>query len=298
VCWLPPGGRTPGTAPERRKGGGGRPPPPPPGRENRQDLLSLLHALHSDPNAQGATQEFFDDLEKKNPGNLARDGRTIIRRIINSINYPDDQATGDLREWIRELLEQTRDHAPRKKATVSTHNLGPVGITLSMDVIEDTLTLNPYVTCFQDILLHGQDIRSIKRAIGEFSSDYHIFSDIGAHANDDIRRTNYAGWRSSGMVSLTMLHRGIFNIHQCTKYEWRTGKDRRSQLGRGRVLWIKATTITGKKVNIINVYQATSRNHEQQERLYDTLAKAVGPTTDPCILVGDVNASIPGGRTN
>jgi hypothetical protein len=88
-----------------------------------------------------------------------------------------------------------------------------------MDVIEDTLTLNPYVTCFQDILLHGQDIRSIKRAIGEFSSDYHIFSDIGAHANDDIRRTNYAGWRSSGMASLTMLHRGIFNIHQCTKYE-------------------------------------------------------------------------------
>jgi hypothetical protein len=195
------------------------PAPPPPGRENRQDLLSLLHALHSDPNAQGATQEFFDDLEKKNPGNLARDGRTIIRRIINSINYPDDQATGDLHEWIRELLEQTRDHAPRKKATVSTHNLGPVGITLSMDVIEDTLTLNPYVTCFQDILLHGQDIRSIKRAIGEFSSDYHIFSDIGAHANDDIRRTNYAGWRSSGMASLTMLHRGIFNIHQCTKYE-------------------------------------------------------------------------------
>ena len=53
-----------------------------------------------------------------------------------------------------------------------------------MDVIEDTLTLNPYVTCFQDILLHGQDIRSIKRAIGEFSSDYHIFSDIGAHAID------------------------------------------------------------------------------------------------------------------
>jgi hypothetical protein len=70
------------------------------------------------------------------------------------------------------------------------------------------------------------------------------------------------------MASLTMLHKGIFNIHQCTKYEWCTGKDRRSQLARGRVLWIKSTTITGEKVNIINVYQATSKNHEQQERLY------------------------------
>jgi hypothetical protein len=167
-----------------------------------------------------------------------------------------------------------------------------------MEVIEDTLALGPYVTCFQDILLHGQDIRSIKRAIGAVNSDYHIFTDIGAHTQDDIRRTNYAGWSSSGMASLTMLHKGIFHSHQCTKYDWRTGKDRRSQLGKGRVLWIKATTITGKKVNIINVYQATSKNHEQQERLYDTLASAIGLTTDPCILLGDMNASIPGGRTN
>ena len=108
---------------------------------------------------------------------------------------------------------------PRKKATVSTQNLGPVGVNLSMDVVEDTLALGPYVTCFQDILLHGQDTHIIKRAIGEFNPDYHIFSDIGAHANDDIRRPIHAGWRSSGMVSLTMIHEGIFNIHQCTKYE-------------------------------------------------------------------------------
>jgi hypothetical protein len=87
-----------------------------------------------------------------------------------------------------------------------------VGITLSMDVIEDTLALGPYVACLQDILLHEQDIRSIKRAIGEFSSEYHIFSDIGAHVNDDIQKTDYSGWRSSGMSSLTMLHKGIFNI--------------------------------------------------------------------------------------
>ncbi len=232
--------------------------PPPQDRENQWEVFKLLHVLHSDPQGQEAT----------------------------------------LRVWIQQILEKTRDQTPRKKATVSTHNLGPVGITLSMDVIEDTLVLGPYVTCFQDILLHGQDIHRIKRAIGEFNSDYQIFSDIGAHTQDDIRRTNYAGWRSSDMASLTMLHKGVFNIQQCTKHEWRSDKDRRSQLGRGRVLWIKATTIEGKKVNIINVYQATSENHEQQEKLYDTLAKDLGPTTDPCILIGDVNDSILGGRIN
>ncbi len=51
-------------------------------------------------------------------------------------------------------------------------------------------------------------------------------------------------------------------------------------------------------MNIINVYQVTVKNHEQQERLYDTLTKTIDLTTDPYILLGDVNASILGGRTN
>jgi hypothetical protein len=68
-------------------------------------------------------------------------------------------------------------------------------------------------------------------------------------------------------------------------------------MGRGLVLWIKPVTVTGKKVNIINVYQTTSKNHEQQERLYDSLEKVLDITTDPCILLGHVNASILGDRT-
>ena len=140
--------------------------------------------------------------------------------------------------------------------------LGPVGITLSMDVIEDTVALGLYIACLQDVLLHGQNIRSIKKAIGEFSSAYRIFSDTSAHVNDDVRKANYSGWRSSGMSSITLLHKGVFNIQQCKKHELRTGRGRRTSLGRGRVLWIKAVTASGRKVNIVNVYQATSSNQE------------------------------------
>ena len=116
--------------------------PPPQVRENRRELFSLLHALCSDPKDQGATQEFFNDLRDKDLGTLPTEGHIIIRRIIE---HPDDDATNDLHKWVQQSLEQTRDRTPRKKATVSTHNLGPLGITLSMDVIEVTLALDPYV---------------------------------------------------------------------------------------------------------------------------------------------------------
>ena len=98
-------------------------------------------------------------LTDKGLGILASEGHTIIRRIIEA---SDDHATADLQKWMHQLLKQTRDHIPRKPATVSKQNLGPVGITLSIDVIEDTLSLGPNIVCLQDTLLHGQDIRSIK----------------------------------------------------------------------------------------------------------------------------------------
>lgn len=96
--------------------------------------------------------------------------------------------------------------------------------------------------------------------------------------NDDIRKTNYSGWRRSGMVILTLLYRGIFNIQQYTKYEWCTDRDRPTLLGRGRVVWIKTVTVSRRKVNIVNVYQTTSTSQEQEEKLYDTLVKSLSTT--------------------
>jgi hypothetical protein len=108
-----------------------------------------------------------------------------------------------------------------------------------MDVVEDTLALGTYVSCMQDVLLHGQNLRSVKRSIADLNPNYQIFSDIARHDTDDIRRKNYAGWGS-----------------------------------RGRVLWIKAVTVTGQKVDIVNVYQHTSKYPQKQQRLQEALAIA------------------------
>lgn len=102
--------------------------PPPQVRGNRQELFILLHTLWSNPKAQGTTQKVLNKLTDKGLGTLTNEGHTIIRRIIEK---SDDGVTIDLRQWIHQLLDQTRDQTPRKPVTVSTHNFGPVGITES-----------------------------------------------------------------------------------------------------------------------------------------------------------------------
>ena len=145
--------------------------PPALGRENRQELFNLMHTLCSDPKGQGATQTVSKNLTEKGLGTLVSEGHTIIKKFIEPTV---DNVIYDLQKWIHRLLDQTRDQTPMKMVTVSSHNLRPVGITLSIDVIEDTLALGPYITCLPNVLMHGQDTHSIKRVIGEFSSVYQI----------------------------------------------------------------------------------------------------------------------------
>ena len=266
-----------------------------PTKRDRRAAMQLLHVLSSDPRGQADTHTFFKDLEEQGHASLAQEGRTILRRVVNST---DVNASRDFQQWIHQLTEQVGNDTPKRRVTVSTQNLGPIGIGLSMDAVADTLALGTYVSCMQDVLLHGQNLRSVKRSISDLNPQYQIFADIVRHDTDDIRGKNYAGWGSSGMACLTMLHKDIFNISLCRKYEWRSGKDRRSSLGRGRVLWIKAVTVTGQRVDIVNVYQYTSNYPQKQRRLQEALTKALSSTTDPCMLFGDFNASIHGGRLN
>jgi hypothetical protein len=68
--------------------------------------------------------------------------------------------------------------------------------------------------------------------------------------------------------------------------------------GRGRILWIKERTLSGKSINIVNVCQATADQPEMQKQIYEALTRVLNAEHDPCILVGDFNASIKDGRTN
>ena len=80
------------------------------------------------------------------------------------------------------------------------------------------------------------------------------------------------GWGASGLASLTLLNKRVFDIPHYKIHEWRLGKDRKGILGSGRILWIKARTLTGKTINIVTVvYQATSDNAELQKRIYEAL---------------------------
>ena len=48
----------------------------------------------------------------------------------------------------------------------------------------------------------------------------------------------------------------------------------------------------------MNVYQATANQPEMQKRIYEALTRVINAEHDPCILVGDFNASIKDGRVN
>jgi hypothetical protein len=100
--------------------------------------------------------------------------------------------------------------------------------------------MGPQVACFQDILIHGRDIRSVRKSIGDINPNYQVFSDHGSFAPDDFRKQNYAGWGASGLASLTLLNKRAFDIPHCRIHEWRNAKERKVRLGKGRVLWIKA----------------------------------------------------------
>ncbi len=93
-----------------------------------------------------------------------------------------------LREWIHHLNMTTDDKNVRKKVTVTTQNLAPSGIFRVMNVIADTLVMGPQVACFQDILIHGRDIRSVRKSIRDINPDYQVFSDHGSFAPDDFRK--------------------------------------------------------------------------------------------------------------
>jgi len=73
------------------------------------------------------------------------------------------------------------------------------------------------------------------------------------------------------MTRITLLHKSALNISLRRKFKWGTEKDGRSNLGRGRVLWIKIVTESGRKI-----HKKGCMSHWQ--------LKALSNTKDPCVL--------------
>jgi hypothetical protein len=267
--------------------------PPRKDTTNTQEALKLMRTLHYDPEGRQATNAYFEALQRNGHDSLATEGRLIIRNIIAG-----KEERMALHDWLHRLNTNTGDRVARKKVTVTTQNLGPAGIFRAMHMLEETLAMGPFVSCYQDVLIHGQDIRSVKRAIGNINPDYQVFSDTGSFAPDDFRKINYAGWGASDLAILTLLNKRIFDIPNCKIHDWRNSKERTRRLGRGRILWIKARTLAGTTINVVNVYQATADKPDVQKRIYEALVRALSIEHDPCILIGDFNGSIKGGRTN
>jgi hypothetical protein len=138
-----------------------------PGTANTQETLKLMHTLTHDPEGRQTTNAYFEALHRSGYDTLATEGRKIIRNIVAG-----EAESMALREWIHRLNTITGDKNVRKKVTVTTQNLGPSGIFRAMHVIADTLAMGPQVACFQDILIHGQDIRRVRKSIGDINPDY------------------------------------------------------------------------------------------------------------------------------
>ncbi len=69
-------------------------------------------------------------------------------------------------------------------------------------------------------------------------------------------------------------------------------------VGRERVLWIKTVTGTDQRVDIVNVYQHTSRYPQKHQCLQAVLTKTLSSVKDPCVFFGDLNTSTCVGRVN
>jgi hypothetical protein len=69
-------------------------------------------------------------------------------------------------------------------------------------------------TSFQDVIIHGQDIRSVRKSIGDINPDYQVFSDTGSFAPDVLRKLNYTGWGASGQDPMDQSKNTIREIDQ------------------------------------------------------------------------------------
>ena len=82
----------------------------------------------------------------------------------------------------------------------------------------------------------------------------------------------HQGWRQHIGV-MTCLHKGVFNSARRQEWSTKTERETLKYMRRGRILCIEATARTGRKIRLINLHQATSRDLPLQQRVWNILSR-------------------------
>ena len=187
------------------------------------------------------------------------------------------------------------DYPP--EPSVTSQNLGPIGHNLSLPQIKATLSLGLPVACFQDLDCSNAEAFSLRKEAVRGTS-YKAFTNtrVRTIAPKGDTRT-WGGSRRQAVM--TCLNEDYFDLTKTKQRNWIQGDNTRQEADQGRILWIEAVTKTGCRVHIINVYQHTADRPESQRALLGIVERILFLCGNhPKILIGDVNASIAGGRVN
>ena len=194
-------------------------------------------------------------------------------------------AAGD---WLKLLQYAGAFRLKPCAATVVSWNVGPVGYDASASEVDSLLEGGCPLICLQDLRLSKRAASAVKLDLETRFPQYKVFISAGCGHQIDSRGRHYQ------FCVLTALHLGAFSgatgeQTQPTFHRTRPGRS----IFRGRLLVLKSTLLSGAVVYIINLYQFTAGNADDQAAMLQTLTEWVlRHPTAKIILAGDMNATL------
>ena len=194
-------------------------------------------------------------------------------------------AAGD---WLKLLQYAGAFRLKPCAATVVSWNVGPVGYDASASEVDSLLEDGCPVICLQDLRLSKRAASAVKLDLESRFPHYKVFISAGCGHQIDSNGRHYQ------FCVLTALHLGAFSgaTGEKTQPTFHRARPGRS-IFRGRLLVLKSTLLSGGVVYIINLYQFTAGNANDQAAMLQTLKEWVlRHPTAKIILAGDMNATL------
>ena len=269
---------------------------PPQGLPENPGHTNPYHKTLKEAIRQGQATKIIQELRAQDEHETADRGELLLRHQHQWGQVLDPLKNAECLDWIN-TIPPLREHPTQPAPSITSQNLGPLGHHLSFPQIKSTLALGLPVACFQDIECSGAEAFSLRKEAVR-GTNFKAFTNTRSRTtapNGDMR--SWGGSRTQ--ASLTCLNADYFDLTKSKQRNWRKGNNTKQEAGQGRILWIEAFTKTGRRVHIINVYQHTADRPESQKALLGIVERILLRCgRDPQIVIGDVNASIAGGRYN